>query len=467
MKTLLGSCRAGVLLPLLVAAALAAARHGCSVGEGQGGERSLVPPTNVQARPLSPFHAGIGWEERPCPGATCRVERLGPGADWRIVSLPPPGTGYIFDLGLAPDTSYRYRVGACRNGEGCLYSEDVSVETGPGDLPRPSVYVSDPIRIQPGLTLLSIEDPDNILDFSALVAVDEEGNYVWMIGGERFLVISDFELLRGGNLLAMVGSGIEEVTPGGERLWRYDGKLFHHDIDPTPWGTVVGVIGYPEMGPGGKPYSADAILEYDDNLKQETALWPLKQVIPLEEFCPPCLYGADYFFGRDWTHTNAVVLDPDLEHIYLSVRNLNRIYKVSLLTGTVTWIMGDGGDFGRGLFSHQHDPRLLGPDRILLFDNGLHREGAGNFSRVVEIGFDEETRKAALLWEYREKPDFYSEVGGGVQRLENGNTLVTDSVNGRIVEVSPQKEILWQLKLPFPLVIFKAMRAAQFPLVEE
>jgi len=424
-----------------------------------------LPPTNLQVTPLSPFHVSISWERRGIFSQKYILERRKSGENWVSLGLIDSSNHYFIDTALNPGTEYAYRLGVLSDKGGCRYSEEVAVTTQENFLPEPEIQFFNPFSVQEGVTLFSIEDPDNILSFSALVAVDFNGRYIWMIGGEKFLVISDFEIMKNGHVLAMVGSGVEEITIEGERLWRYDKHLFHHDIDEAPWGTIIGVIGYREMGPEGIPFSADAIIEYDYEKKVETGIWPLKQIIPVEEFCSLCINAPDYFFGKDWTHTNAVVLGDDFEHVYLSVRNLDRIYRVSLKTGIVEWILGRGGDMGEGMFSHQHDPQITcenGEERILLFDNGLHRKEGKEYSRVVEIGIDSDLRKARKLWEYRENPDFYSAVGGGVQRLDNGNILITDSVNGRIVEVTSKKEVVWELDLPPPFAIFKSMRVSEW-----
>ena len=76
---------------------------------------------------------------------------------------------------------------------------------------------------------------------------------------------------------------------------------------------------------------------------------------------------------------------------------------------------------------------------ILVFDNGRSR----GWSRVVEV--DPETKK--IVWQYRAK-DFFSRLRGGAQRLPNGNTLVTESVKGRVFEVTPDGEIVWDFSNP-------------------
>lgn len=74
---------------------------------------------------------------------------------------------------------------------------------------------------------------------------------------------------------------------------------------------------------------------------------------------------------------------------------------------------------------------------MLIFDNGLKR-GA---SRIVEV--DPATDQ--IVWQYaaRDPKEFYSGTGGYVQRLPNGNTLITNSWAFQAVEVTPEKRMVW------------------------
>ncbi len=420
-------------------------------------------PVNLYARAVSPFHAEIGWEPAGGGNAGYHVQRRTEDGPWSTRAVLRKNEPFFLDLGLLPETRYVYRVGAGRAGASILFSEEVGIETPFSLLPELDVLVHDAPLMQPGVTVFSIEDPDYLVEFAALVAVDDEGSVIWMIGDERFLVITDFDFAPDGTIIAMVGSALEHISMSAERLFRYDKRLLHHDIDITPWGTALAIAGYGDRSAGGTLYSADAIVELDMETKKELGAWPLREVVPFEDICVQCFYGEDYFYGHDWTHLNALVLDPDFEHLYLSVRNLNRIYKISYTTGLPVWVMGDGGDFGQGLFFHQHEPELVGEGRMLLFDNGLHRAGRDFYSRAIEVRFDAESKAAGVVWEYREKPDFFTGIGGDADRLANGNTLITDSINGRIIEVAPDRQLLWELKLPLPFRIYKAVRLEHFP----
>jgi hypothetical protein len=110
--------------------------------------------------------------------------------------------------------------------------------------------------------------------------------------------------------------------------------------------------------------------------------------------------------------------------------------------------------------AHMIPQGLPGAGNILVFDNGgVAGYGAllpglpgtypatyRDYSRVIE--FNPLTFK--VVWEYQCKKTgkngrkFYSRLISGAQRLENGNTLITEGGTGRVFEVSPKGEIVWE-----------------------
>jgi hypothetical protein len=122
--------------------------------------------------------------------------------------------------------------------------------------------------------------------------------------------------------------------------------------------------------------------------------------------------------------------------------------------------------WGSGVLSAPHDATLLDNGNILIFDNGVGR----NWSRVVEV--DPIARQ--VVWEYHaaEKEDFYSVTRGAAQRLANGNTLITESGRGRLFEVTPEGDIVWEYLNPkrsedgLPLVVVRARRVSAEGLAE-
>jgi outer membrane protein assembly factor BamB len=96
----------------------------------------------------------------------------------------------------------------------------------------------------------------------------------------------------------------------------------------------------------------------------------------------------------------------------------------------------------RGEFKRQHDPRVLANGNLLLFDN----LGRPEESSVIEL----DPLTGTTRWAYRGSATapFFSQSCGTAQRLPNGNTLVTESDNGRVFEIDADGEIVWEFYNP-------------------
>ena len=159
----------------------------------------------------------------------------------------------------------------------------------------------------------------------------------------------------------------------------------------------------------------------------------------------------------DVLHTNHVeVLDGRSAHripafaagnILISMRNINAIAVLDGRTAEVSWIWGPTN------LTFQHDPTLLENGHILLFDNGLER------SRVLEV----DPSSYEIVWAYAPRSGFLSKTRGSNQRLANGNTLITESDRGYVLEVTPDQEVVW--KFANPVVTRKKEREAIWRMV--
>lgn len=141
-----------------------------------------------------------------------------------------------------------------------------------------------------------------------------------------------------------------------------------------------------------------------------------------------------------WPYLNAVSICHD-GSILLSTRYLNQVTKINYETGEVI------GRYGRGKIFHQHDCRELDNGNILLFDNGTHRhEYKPEYSRAVEL----DPKTDDIVWEYKANPpsDFFSAHSGGCERQPNGNTVIIETAKGRMFEVTPSGEIVWEYVNP-------------------
>lgn len=183
--------------------------------------------------------------------------------------------------------------------------------------------------------------------------------------------------------------------------------------------------------------------------------------------------------GSDWMHTNAIDYHPELDLIVLSSPHLHEIFILDHSTttdqaagrtggrykqgGEILWRWGNPRNHGAGskadqrLF-YQHNVQWIPPGHpgagnLLVFNNGQERPD-GDFSMVEELvlplvpvqGFTREGAAfgpEAPVWSYASKPDFYAAFISGCQRLPNGNTQICEGPEGRVFEVTPAGEIVW------------------------
>jgi len=98
--------------------------------------------------------------------------------------------------------------------------------------------------------------------------------------------------------------------------------------------------------------------------------------------------------------------------------------------------------WGKNDLENPHHPVLLDSGNILIFDNGNRRK----YSRIVELDPLDER----IAWKYQAEPpySFFAEWGGSNQRLPNGNTLITESTQGRVFQVTKDGKIVWEFYNP-------------------
>lgn len=127
-------------------------------------------------------------------------------------------------------------------------------------------------------------------------------------------------------------------------------------------------------------------------------------------------------------HGNSITYHPDSDTYVLSDRNPN-LYVNFDRSGTLLWQAGGNNPRGThyaGSWSVNHGHQLLDNGNLLIFNNGQ-----GQSSPVIELALSGSS--ATEVWSYATDG---STVLGDVQRLENGNTVITYSNRGRIVEVA-------------------------------
>jgi hypothetical protein len=130
-------------------------------------------------------------------------------------------------------------------------------------------------------------------------------------------------------------------------------------------------------------------------------------------------------------------------NVLTSFRMINTVGIIDKASGNFTW------KWGQDELGGQHDPNPLPNGNILIFDNGWYtrRLAASPCSRVIEVDATTDT----IVWSYDTKPSwrFFSSFISGAQRLENGNTLICEGMQGRLFEVTTEGNIVWEYVNPF------------------
>ena len=273
---------------------------------------------------------------------------------------------------------------------------------------------------------------------SGLIA---EANTKWLLRDETFSVVDtyppgdghDFKLLPNGDAILLEGESV-----------------------PTNLSQVVS---------GGRPDSVLSSLVFQelDANQQIVFQWRAIDHLAITD-------SFDYMnvASVDWTHVNAITLDPRDNNYLVSLRGFCQILKISRTTGEVIWRLGGkSNDFtfiGENptnapyYFIGQHNIHGLANGDIMFFDNGSLRGQSDypgrTYSRAVQYHIDETNMTATLVWEYRHVPDVLTPTEGIVKRFSNGNTYVgwvsaaQQGTGPVLTEVNASNQVMFELSAP-------------------
>lgn len=307
---------------------------------------------------------------------------------------------------------------------------------------RSGVVVHDPGRAMPGVNFY------NSYGRSAAQLIDMEGQILheWRYAypdGEWFHA----ELLPDGSVLIVVeNEGLLKIDKESRLLWSFEARA-HHSLGVDDGGNIFLLVSQPVLVPEIHPTAEVlderiTIVTGDGKKKGEISLLQVIRDSPYSFLLPTArqldLEGIDQL---DLLHANHVeVFDGRQDsvsalfeqgNILVSLKHLNVIAILDGATHEMLWVWGPNN------VALQHHPVPLESGDILLFDNGIEK------SRILEL----DVRTNTVTWHY-EAEEFFSDWGGSNQRLENGNTLITNSATGYVHEVTSRGEIVWSFANP-------------------
>ncbi len=296
-------------------------------------------------------------------------------------------------------------------------------------------------------TLPEHASPGNGLTNASVAEVDWEGEVHWHWGSQASPVYQHHDLRRlpNGNTLVMtaerrelngfdyevIDNGLVEVDPEGQVVWQW------------LTGDHISEMGFSDAGMRSLKTSKDP-----DFLHFNTAS-------PLGP--------------NRWFEAGDERFKPD--NILVNSRNANVTFIVDRDSDEIVWRIGPdfpalslNGELGREIDQTvgSHDTHLIpeglpGAGNLLIFDNQGNagfppaRQGFFSSSRVIEVN----PKTHEIVWQYtgnasgRSPYSFYSSFISSARRLPNGNTLIDEGQNGRLFQVTPDGEIVWEYVSPF------------------
>ncbi|MAV88689.1 MAG: aryl sulfotransferase [Rhodospirillaceae bacterium] len=269
-------------------------------------------------------------------------------------------------------------------------------------------------------------------------------------------------LLENGNLLAAIrtkeqdaglpakGGRLVEYDWDGKIIWEHNDPLQHHDFRRKKNGNTIYAAWVKQTDPmilksipGGMPGTendgaiyTDVIREVDPNGKLVWE-WDVLENMDMTQFpIDPTINR------REYAHANTVALTLDGD-VIVNWRNNNTMIIIDRDTKEIKWSLNDT------LYGQHHDVQMLDNGNILFFANGadVHVHGPETGSRVIEIN----PISKKEVWSYSGTPprSFMSWFISGCQRLSSGNTLICEGLWGRLFEVTPDHEIVWEYVSPY------------------
>jgi hypothetical protein len=343
---------------------------------------------------------------------------------------------------------------------------------------RGGVVRWDDAAAQPGLTLVLQHNGSRAN--AVLLAMDGTVLHRWQVdfatafpeaphirarGPEEKVVWHGFHLFPNGDLLFNMqganfpaGGGAVLLDKGSRVKWALP-RNTHHDLEVLPDGRIY-LAGhrYTESGIAAcaglmrPPYYEDVVFVVTAEGRVADEISVLEALCASER---KGLLTTDGTFPRvaltrtetdDPLHLNNVDVVTEATSrlfpmaapgdVLVSMRNLNAIAFLDTTSRGLRWLL-------TGPFVRQHDPDLLPNGNLLVFDN-LGGDGSRGGSRVLEI----EPVTQRIVWRYEggEQERLESGKMGNQQLLPNGNVLVTESLGGRVVEVTRTQvpRIVWE-----------------------
>ena len=390
-------------------------------GTGQGSLFTIMVQLASAVKSTAPTTVGIVTWSISASGITAAHIDFGLDTSYGMTApVDLTATGYrTLLLGMKPTKAYHFRVTASA-GATTYTSDDQTVTTGAklSSAPLSSFSVKNASAVPKGFFITSFwQGTGSKVPF----IFDTDGDVVWWYtagSGESTDGISRARMSADSQSLWLVneslnGNPLRRVTMDGLTTQTYSNTKSSHDIAAVTADTMA-YLDYSES-------DCNSIFEINNAGTTKEVFEPTGVVGSGTSF-PSCHGNSvryskkeDFYTYSDWQSDVAVV---------------NR-------TGTLQWLLSKKVSGGHSAWGgQQHGTQLL-DSSILIFAN----QGTAGKSQAVEYGLDGHLIKAFSANGGSNVTNF-----GDVQRLANGNTIITYSTSSLMQEVDASDTVVLEVK---------------------
>jgi hypothetical protein len=318
-------------------------------------------------------------------------------------------------LGMKPSTSYAYKIVAT-NASGSCTSNSYTITTGalPASAPAVTATIMNAAMHDKGFIVTStglkgnatfIIDPDGTVVWSATSPSMPSRSHMSWDGTHMYMMALNVMNTSAGNIQSVAMDGTGNTALAGL-------AASHHDLTAIPGGLATML-----WNKSGTDAPCSLVERADATGTFTTVVADMTTV-----------YTSTTF------HSNAIHYYPSDNTYTVGDRNPNLYVKLSR-TGSLIWQFGganpkDQSKFFTGVptWSVNHGHELLADGTFIFFNN------TPNEAWVYKLNTSNMTASKTLTYT---ASGATSNVLGDIQRLPNGNYLVTFSTSGQIHEISP------------------------------
>ena len=341
-------------------------------------------------------------------------------------------------LGLKPSSSYTYHI-EVTSASGTCKSSDYTMKTSTlSGAPTVTRTVTNAAALAGGFIITSGGVSGNV----GAYIFDADGTTVWSAAAPASCSRARMDY-EGANMWMLA---LNVSNMGGEmRYMSMDGKTSqanisglsdsHHDFTVLPGGTIAAMV-----------WTTKGVSDPESNLIERSSTGTLKTAFKI---------GANLYAGGSSAmggssasfHSNSIVYHPADDSYTIGDRNPSTFVKVTR-SGSPVWQIGGSctsapaSKCASGTWKVNHGHHLVNDNNLIIFNNGqsgashvfdFQISSSGTFSTTTNKDFTSGNSSSSL---------------GDVQRLPNGNTLITYSNSGVMLEVDSSWTTLQTIKGP-------------------